>query len=202
LLFLYSQTLDNVEEVENITSQIEQCLDHIRQGDLGDDVKLTQFSEHFQAYYGTLSTVADLSSFPSQGCRAGLATWKSLLNRCQSRDELLNVVDDPESLLEHLKSFSELCNLKGEAQLQLSISELSISLSKLWEGSGADRLVAHQSLLATQYIGIGLYAQAATTLKETEDIVAQNPEVSARVLAEFHLSQAEYFAGIGRSDEA
>ena len=202
LLFLYSQTLDSMEEVENITAHVEQSLECIRHGDLGEDASLTQFSEHLQAYYGTLSSMADLSSFPSQGCRAGLATWKTVLHRCHSREELLTAIDDPESLLEHLKSLSELCNLRGEAQLQLTISEMCISLSKAWEGSGADKLVAHQTLLATQYIGIGLYAQAAATLKETEEIVAQNSEVSPRVLAEFHLSQAEYLAGVGRSDEA
>jgi separase len=202
LLFLYSQALDNAEELEKITPQLDQALEKVMQAELEEDSQLAQFSKHLEAYYGSLSSMAGINSFPSQGLRDALITWKSQLNSCQSREDLLKVIDDPESVMEHLNSISELANLKGEAQMQLTLSDLSIALSKLWEGPGVDRLITHQSNLATQYVGIGLYAQAAATLKETEEIIAQNPEVSHRVLAEFHLSHAEYLAGIGRSDEA
>lgn len=202
LLFLYSQALDDAEELDRIASQVDEALEKVQQGYLADDSQLSQFAGHLQAYYDTLSSMADLASFPSQGLRGALSTWKSLVQGCQSRDDLLKVIDDPESLLEHLKSMTELANLRGETQMQLTLSDLSIGVSKLWEGSSVDRLVAHQNRLVSQYVGIGLYLQAATTLKETDELITQNTEVSPRVRAEFHLSQAEYLAGIGRSDEA
>ncbi|KAK0386289.1 hypothetical protein NLU13_6126 [Sarocladium strictum] len=202
LLFLFSQSLDSSVELENVTSQIEEVLESVRKGQLAEDSHLIQFSEHLQAYHATLSSMADLNAFPSQGLRDALATWRSQLSSCLTRDDLLNLIDDPEGVLEHLKSMSELANLRGEVQMQLTLSELCIALSKLWEGSSADKLVTHQNNLVSQYVGIGLYAQAAITLKETEEIISQHPEISHRLVAEFHLSQAEYLAGIGRSDEA
>jgi separase len=92
--------------------------------------------------------------------------------------------------------------LRGETQLCVELSDLCVMLSKLCWGPESDRLIAHQSKLAVHYVEIGLYAQAVATLKETEALMSKSNNLSPKVLAEFHLAQAEYLAGVGRGDEA
>ncbi|KAL3953601.1 hypothetical protein ACCO45_011557 [Purpureocillium lilacinum] len=93
----------------------------------------------------------------------------------------------------------------GEQHLQLSISDFSIILSRaIVDTTGVvhDDLVLSHSQLATQHVSIGNFTQAQTALEQTKALIEQNEKISAGVIADFYLSQAECLIGVGSLDEA
>lgn len=202
LLFLYAQNLDNDDESGKLVTHIDQVLQKMMASDFAEDSGLSRYADHFQAYYSTLSSMGNVASFPRPDVRSALDNWISQVRRCSSKDMLYNVLDDPELLLEHLRSLSDLAYLRGESQMQVAISDLRIKILKLLEAPKSEKLITQQSLLATQYVSIGLYEHAALTLEDTGNQISEQTAVSPQVQSQFHVAQAEYFAGVGKNDEA
>ncbi|UKZ82361.1 hypothetical protein TrVFT333_010148 [Trichoderma virens FT-333] len=114
-------------------------------------------------------------------------------------------LDDPQGLLDHLRSLHQLAGLRGETRLQLAISELNIALSRVFVGSteaSGDGLVLSHSQLAAQYVNIGLFPQALKTIERTQELLGRYDGLSRQVIVDFYLSQAEYHTGIGDMDTA
>lgn len=210
LLHLLHQNIGREEEeldaISESLSQVAQQLQK-KDRDVGEDSSLSHFIPHLQAYYSSLAALVNSpDSFPVSVVCENLTSWKQMLDNCQSREDLLARIDNPDILIDFLQALKDLADLRGEAQLQITILELSIALSKVMvaepSGSSRDGLVLGHSHLALRYIQIGRFTHASEALHISRELVEQHEGISRRVVADFYLSQAEYFAGIGGWEEA
>ncbi|KAG5981405.1 hypothetical protein E4U55_002963 [Claviceps digitariae] len=206
LLHLLYQNIGQEDEVEAISESLSQVAQQLQKKDNGEDSSLSQFIPHLQAYHSSLvALVNSQESFPVSVMCENMTSWKSMLDNCQSREDLYARIDNPETLIDFLHALKDLADLRGEAQLQITILELSIALSRVMaepSGPSQDVLVLCHSHLAMRYIHIGRFTQASEALHISQDLVDQHEGISRRVVADFYLSQAEYFAGIGSWEEA
>ncbi|ODA82575.1 hypothetical protein RJ55_01082 [Drechmeria coniospora] len=206
LLYLFYQNMGDQDEMDALSPLLELALQQLQRKDKGEDGSLSHYIPHLQAYHGLLSALADSDTpVPLSAMKNSVAAWTSMTDSCETKENLYAVIDDPESLLEHLESLNHLAELRGEHQLQISISQLSIRLATTIAGragSTHDSLVLHHSHLATQYVNIGKYVQAQNALEQTKALVERNEGISRGVVAGFQLSQAEYLTGVGSFDEA
>lgn len=205
LLHLCYQNLGEEEQLAKILSLAEETWEHMQTEGNGEDTSLAHFISHMQAYCTSIAALIRVDGSMSTLINEAIDSWKSMIGSCQTQDELFTIIDDPQGLLDHLHSLHQLAGLKGETRLQLAISELNITLSRVFIGSteaSGDGLVLSHSQLAAQYVSIGLFPQALKTIEQTQELLSRYDGLSRQVLAEFYLSQAEYHTGIGDMDTA
>ncbi|KAK2591172.1 separin protein [Conoideocrella luteorostrata] len=206
LLHLLYQNIGEDEEAAAISDSLTQAVAQLQKKDRGEDSYLSQFIPHLQAYHSSMAALVDSEeSFPSSVVSDNITTWKAMLDSCQSKADLYNKIDNPEALLEFLQAVNNLANLRGETQLQVTILELSIVLSRAvadFSDLPQDDLILNHNHLAAQYVNMGKYTQASDTLRISEKLLNQNEGVSRRVVADFYLSQADYYAGVSSLQEA
>ncbi|KAJ6444733.1 separin [Purpureocillium lavendulum] len=206
LLHLFYQNIGEQDEVDEISALLDQVSQHLQKKDKGEDSSLSHYIPHLQTCYALMTAIADAdgpTSLPTM--KDSISTWKTMIQPCQTSEDLYDVIDDPETLLHQLRSLNDLAGLRGEQQLQLSISDVSIVLSRaIADTTGVvyDDLVLSHSHLAAQHVSIGNFTQARTTLDQTRVLIEQNEKISAGVVADFCLSQAECLIGLGSLDEA
>ncbi|KAH0523707.1 hypothetical protein TsFJ059_008675 [Trichoderma semiorbis] len=205
LLHLCYQNLGEEEQLAKILSLAEETWEYMQTDGNGEDTSLAHFIPHMQAYCTSIGALIRVDRSMSTLINEAIDSWKSMIGTCETQDELFTIIDDPQGLLDHLHSLHQLAGLKGETRLQLAISELNITLSRVFvrstEASG-DGLVLSHSQLAAQYVNIGLFPQALKTIEQTQELLSRYDGLSRQVLAEFYLSQAEYHTGIGGMDTA
>lgn len=205
LLHLCYQNLGEEDQLAQILPLAEETLECVETGDKAGDAALARFVPHLKAYCFSISALIRVDDTMSALLNQAIDSWKSMVGTCQTQDELLSLIDDPQGLLDHLRSLHQLAGLRGEARLQVAISELTIALSRVFVGSteaNGDGLVLSHSHLAAQYVQIGLYPQALQTLEEALELISRYDGLSRQVQAEFYLSQAEYHTGIGEMEIA
>ncbi|KAL5087366.1 hypothetical protein Trisim1_007927 [Trichoderma cf. simile WF8] len=205
LLHLCYQNLGEEEQLAKILSLAEETWEHMQTEGNGEDTSLAHFIPHMQAYCTSIGALIHVDRSMSTLINEAIDSWKSMIGTCQTQDELFTIIDDPQGLLDHLHSLHQLAGLRGETRLQLAISELNITLSRVFVGSteaSGDGLVLSHSQLAAQYVNIGLFPQALKTIEQTQELLSRYDGLSRQVLAEFYLSQAEYHTGIGDMDTA
>ncbi|KAL7948376.1 peptidase family C50 domain-containing protein [Trichoderma barbatum] len=204
LLHVCYQNLGEEEQLAKAFSLAEETWEHIETKDQAEDASLAHFAPHLQAYFMSIFALAREDGSMSMVNKA-IDTWKSMIGNCQTQDELFAMIDDPQGLLDHLRSLHQLAGLRGETRLQLAIAELNIALSRVFVGSteaSGDGLVLSHSQLAAQYVNIGLFPQALRTIEQTRELLDRYDGLSRQVLAQFYLSQAEYHTGMGDMDAA
>ncbi|KJZ77047.1 hypothetical protein HIM_03368 [Hirsutella minnesotensis 3608] len=208
LLHVFYQNLGEEAGILEISPQLEQALEQLSRRDLAEDSALSQFVPHLEAYHTSISAMAESEAeLPLTPVREAISSWSKMAAACKTKNDLHGVIDNPDGLLEHLQSLNQLVGLRGDNKLQLSISELSIALAKAIDaGTSAaasrDNLVLNHSQLAARYVGLGSYSQALKTIEQTRELVEQNESISRGIMADFYLSQAEYYSGVGASEEA
>lgn len=206
LLHLFYQNIGETEDADDIISHVDEALDQVQQKQMAEDAALVRYIPHLQTYHASISALVEADAPLFDSCiKDAISTWKSMVGACQNETDLHSKIDDPKKLLDHLLSLSQFAGMRGGSSLQLAILELSIALSKCFvQGSNSDgeHMIISQSHLVAQYVSIGLFPRALKTLEQTEELVNQYEGLSRRTLASFHLSQAEYHAGIGNTDAA
>ncbi|KAI9167433.1 Separin [Paramyrothecium foliicola] len=203
LLHLYSQNIGNNEELEAISPEIEEAIDQAQKKDKGEDTALARFLPHLIAYHSSLSGLAKASEEDATSLiKNAISSWASMLESSQAKDDIFSVIDNPDGLLEHLQSASVFADLRGENQLQISILELSISVSEVQSRATGEGLIASHCLLATTYTSIGQPSKALRTLHTTDELLLQYKDVTKGAIADYYLSQAEYYASIGQTVKA
>ena len=206
LLHLFYQNIGESDEVDEISSLLDQVSQHVQEREQAEDTSLSHYIPHLQTCYTFMAALADADTPASLSTlKESISAWKTMVQPCQTSDELYTVIDDPATLLHQLHSLNDLAGLRGEQHLQLSISDFSIILSRaIVDTTGVvhDDLVLSHSQLATQHVSIGNFTQAQTALEQTKALIEQNEKISAGVVADFYLSQAECLIGVGSLDEA
>lgn len=205
LLHLLSQALGEEEaEASELVGLVDQALRQVSGKINGDDEALKLFIPHLTAHHDCVRALA-VPDADSSATESAIAAWEGILSSCTTKADLDNVVDNPEGWLCFLQSLAQLSELKGDSQLQLRISKLVVAASKLAPSSAevpGDTHVAAYCELIIQYIAVGAFTKAHQMIELTTALVDEYKQVSPRVLASLHLAQAEYFAGIGNSDES
>ncbi|PON26363.1 hypothetical protein TGAM01_v204839 [Trichoderma gamsii] len=205
LLNLYYQSVGEEEQLLNIVSLAEETWGHLEAGARAEDASLSHFIPHLQAYFTSIFALTHTGGTMSTMIFQAIDSWKSIIRTCQTQDQLCMVIDDPQRLLDHLRSLHQLAGLRGVTRLQLAISELSIAISTVFVGSAeatGDGLILGHSQLAAHYVNVGLFPQALKTIEQTQELLTRYDGLSRQVLVEFYLSQAEYCTGVGNMNAA
>lgn len=206
LLHVLYQNMGNEEEVEAIHPHLQVCLRQAQTQDKAEDEGLATFMPHLLNWHHSIQAVLDSDDELSKSAiPEAIDTWSTMVASCQVESSIYKVIDDPEALQDYLQSLGHLAGLRGEHLLQLKISQLLVSLSKIFAGHGqttSSALIVRQSQLASQYISTGLYTKALDALDQAKGLLEQQGEVAPSVTVAYNLAQAEYFAGIGNADDA
>ncbi|KAH8686804.1 peptidase family C50-domain-containing protein [Ilyonectria robusta] len=203
LLNLLFQNLGEGSEMEKIGALADEAMLKSEGKSTGEDAALARYVPHLQAYHGSVSAMAvSRAPFPAAAMKNAIASWRSMTETCHSRDDFHEKIDNPDSLLAHLQSASQFASLRGENTLHLSILELSTTISKVLAEPTYNNVILNHTLLASQHLNIGHYSEAKRTLEVTKELLEQAERPSRGIVAAFHLSQAEYYTGIGSIDEA
>lgn len=202
LLHLLFQNLSDANEMEEIRDQTEEALKQVQQGSLSEDSDLCHYAPHWETYYNSIMTLVACGPFPTSDMEGAISAWKSMIKDCKARSDLDQVIDNPESLSSYLQSAGQFASLRGESSLHLSMLELSASLSKTLAEDTHNKMILNHTLLASQYLVIGHFSEAKKTHDRIQELLKQAEGVSRGLMAGFHLSQAEYFDGVGNIEEA
>ncbi|KAF4457648.1 putative cell division-associated protein [Fusarium austroafricanum] len=203
LLQLLFQLIGEENEIEQVTNLVEEAVQQLGNKTHGEDGSLIRYMPHLRALQKSMSalTVTD-GPLPVSALRDAVASWKSMTESCKSRSDLYERIDNPDGLVTHLQSASQFASLRGENSLQLEILELSTPLSQILAEPTYNNVILNHTLLASQHLNIGHFAEAKKTLDATKKLLDGADGASRGLIAGFHLTQAEYYSGIGSIDEA
>ncbi|KAM3504698.1 hypothetical protein MY10362_003398 [Beauveria mimosiformis] len=205
LLHVLYQNLGNEDEVAALYPHLQVCLRQAQAQDRAEDEGLTGFMPHLLNWHHSVQAILDAEELSNSAIPEAIDSWSNMVGSCQMDSSIYKVIDDPEALQDYLQALGHLAGLKGEHFLQLKISQLLVSLSKLLAGHGQttnSALIVRQSQLASQFISTGLYTKALDALDEAKDLLQQQDEVAPSVSVAYNMAQAEYFTGIGNMDDA
>lgn len=203
LLQLLFHAIGEEKEMEQITRLAEESIEQLDNSVHGEDSSLVRYIPHLKVLQKSMSALAITNApFPVSTLRDAIASWKSMTESCLSRNDLYERIDNPDGLVTHLQSASEFASLRGEHSLQLEILELSTTLSKILAEPTSNNVILNHTLLASQHLSIGHFAEAKEILDAIKKLLEQAEGVSRGLIAGFHLTQAEYYSGIGSIDEA
>ncbi|KFA46735.1 hypothetical protein S40293_08134 [Stachybotrys chartarum IBT 40293] len=202
LLHLFNQNLGNECELESLIPHIEETQAQAQAG-AAEDIQLARFLPHLQALYTSLSILIQPENLqPDCGATNAVSLWTSMLAALQPQEDIHSVIDDPESLLDHLHATSQLADLRGANQLRISILNLSIAIVKALKISQDGRLVEQHCLLVTTYASVGQPSKGMVVLQLVEELIKDPSTSSGEVLVHLYLSQADYCTIVGKMDEA
>ena len=206
LLHIAHQNLGDEDEVDEAMVLVEHALRQAQSDDIAEDASLFNFVPHLTASRGCMQAILAADASPSiPALTESISTWETILKSCNTKADIYKRVDDPDGLLDHLQSMSQLVGLRGENSLQLTISQLLVSVSRIFAGHGqttSTALIVRQSQLASQLISFGSYARALATLEQAKTQIEEIGELPPSVTIAYNLSQAEYWAGVGSIDDA
>ena len=203
LLRILDQNIGDDHEVNEVAILANQALQQAQTNDLGQDCSLSAFVPHFEAYHTSILVLTDRGESASgTSANSSISSWTSIIDGPATKESLLAVIDDPDSLLCHLRAAGQLAGLKGKPRLQLSILELCNNITRIYAGPNASEVILCQCLLATQHITMGLFATASKILEQANETAAQSETVFSQIVVELSLSEADYFIGVGNVDEA
>ncbi|CAG7562991.1 unnamed protein product [Fusarium equiseti] len=203
LLQLLFQVIGEENEMEQITKLVQELVEQLDNEAYGEDNSLTRYVPHLKTLERSVTALAVTDTpLPVSVLRDAITSWKYMTEHCKSRSELCELIDNPDGLVLHLQSASQLASLRGEHGLQLEILELSSPLAKVLAESTYNNVILNQTLLASQHLNIGHFTEAKETLDVTKKLLDEAEGVSRGLVAGFHLTQAEYYSGIGDIDEA
>lgn len=203
LLHLLFQNIGEDRDLAEIRSLVDDAVEKVEAEAFAEDESLVRYVSHLQAYRKSVSALATAEApFPATAMREAVSAWKSMIEACTSRAELYEKFDNPDGLLAHLQSASEFASLRGENSLQLCILQLTTPLAKILAEPTYNNVILNHTLLASQHLNIGHYAEAKETLQMTKELLDKAQGPSRGLVAGYHLAQAEFYSGVGNIEEA
>ncbi|TRX90743.1 hypothetical protein FHL15_008322 [Xylaria flabelliformis] len=200
LLIILATSLDSRDQVDKLQAEVEAVLVKIQDGCLGNDSGLTRYVPHLRQ-----SAVCVLGmccgEFKLSEIQQAISAWKTVAGTCQSANELAEHVDDPQQLLQTLRSLADLARMQGQQNLVTEIVELSTMISQLSIDDNIESHIIQSASLSLQYLTLGQSSKAEKALQVVMDRVTMS-EISDDIFSYFHLCTAEYYLAIGKSDEA
>ncbi|KAI1744021.1 peptidase family C50-domain-containing protein [Xylaria scruposa] len=200
LLIILATSLDSRDQVDKLQAEVEAALAKLQEGCLGNDSGLVRYVPHLRR-----SAVCILGmgygEFKSSEIPQAISAWKTVAGTCQSVNELAEHVDDPQQLLQTLRSLADLARMQGQQSLVTEIVELSTMISQLSIDDNIESHIIQSASLSLQYLTLGQSTKAEKALQVIMDRVTLS-EISDDIFSYFHLCTAEYYLAVGKSDEA
>ncbi|OHE95639.1 peptidase family C50 [Colletotrichum orchidophilum] len=203
LLQLLTMSIGDRDEFQSLREQAEAALQLCRDHNYGDDGSLADYVPDLEACLSsTLALVATEAEWRAADFEESTSIWRSIVNQCQTKDDLLSKVNDTEGLVRQLSSIAEYARLRGEDEFLLSVLTLCADIASKLSDASTDILLQAHSNLADQYTHLGYSEKAeeilnkARKLAETTD---SNPDFGA---VNLQISLTEYQLAKQNSDAA
>ncbi|KAI0969391.1 peptidase family C50-domain-containing protein [Xylaria arbuscula] len=199
LLIILIASIDLRDQVEKLRAEIEAVLEKLQDGCLGNDSGIARYVPYLRQ-----STVCILGmaggEFSSSDIQQVISEWKSMTASCQSVNQLVERVDDPQQLLQTLQSLADLVRMRGQQSFLTEIVELSTIVSQLTIENNIELHIMQSSSLCLHYLSLSQSKKAEKTLRLIMDKVTLS-QISSDIVSHFHLSAAEYNLTVGNLDE-
>ncbi|KAL2879196.1 separin protein [Colletotrichum sp. CLE4] len=203
LLQLLTMSIGDKDEFQSLREQAEAALQLCRDHNFGDDGSLAGYVPDLEAgLSSTLALVATETEWRTADFEESTSIWRTLINQCQTKDDLLSKVSDTEGLVRQLNSIAEYARLRGEDEFLLSVLTLCTDIASKLSDSSTDLLLQAHSNLADQYTHLGYSEKAEEILnkaKKLAETTAANPDFGAINL---QISLTEYQLANQNSDAA
>lgn len=200
LLVILTTNLESRDQVDKLRTEVEVALVKLQDGRLGDDSGLARYVPHLRQSAACILGMA-CGEFKSSKIQQAISAWKIMAGACQSADELTEHIDDPQLLLQSLRSLADLTRMQGQQSLLTDIVELSTMISQLTIDNNIESHIVHSTTLSLQYLTLGQSTKAEKALQAIMDRVTPS-EISDDIFSHFHLCTAEYYLAVGKCDEA
>ncbi|KAF2965280.1 hypothetical protein GQX73_g8288 [Xylaria multiplex] len=200
LLIILIASMDSQDQVEKLRTEIDITFAKFQGGCLGNDSHLARYIPHLSQSAACLLGIV-CGEFKSSEILKAISAWKSMVVKCQSVDQLTEHVDDPQQLLNILRSLADLARMKGQQSFLTEVVELSTMISQLTIDDNIELHIMQSASLCLQYLNLSQSAKAEKTLQLVMDKVT-SPQISSDIVSHFHLSAAEYYLTVGNFDEA
>lgn len=202
LLHVYFQNLGE-DETDDIADQVDIALKQSQGNEHAEDKSLVTFMPHLQAYHSSIRTMAETDGTLLSPLADAMTAWEDMVRSCNSKEDLLQVIDDNDEWLSYLKSLVQLAELRGDDQIQLRASRLLVKVSEICslQHQEDDAHMMQQTQLALQNINVGFYGKALDVLNEIEASIGSREPALLAMLG-FYLCQAEYHVGIGANEDS
>ncbi|KAK1509805.1 peptidase family C50 [Colletotrichum tamarilloi] len=203
LLQLLTMSIGDKGEFQSLREQAEAALQLCRDGNFGDDAGLAEYVSDLEAgLSSTLALVATETEWRTADFEESTSIWRSIVNQCQTKNDLLSKVSDTEGLIRQLNSIAEYARLRGEDEFLLSVLTLCADIASKLSDSSRDLLLQAQSNLADQYTHLGYSEKAEEILNKAKKLAeasATNPDLGA---VNLQISLSEYQLANQNSDAA
>ncbi|KAI1752293.1 peptidase family C50-domain-containing protein [Xylaria castorea] len=200
LLIVLATSLDSRDQVDKLQAEVEVALVKLQDGCLGNDSGLARYVPHLRRSAVCIRGMG-CGEFKSSEIQQAISAWKTMAGTCQSADELAEHVDDPQQLLQTLRSLADLARMQDQQSLLTEIAELSTMVSQLSIDDNIESHIIQSASLSLQYLTLGQSTKAEKALQVIMDRVTLS-EISDDIFSYFHLCTAEYYLAVGKSDEA
>ncbi|WYZ40195.1 hypothetical protein EsH8_IV_000536 [Colletotrichum jinshuiense] len=203
LFQLLTMAIGDRDQFQSLREQTEAALRVCRDQDLGEDVDLACYVSDLDAgLSSTLALVASEAEWRTADFEKSISVWRSIVNDCQTKDDILSKINDAEGLLRQLNAIAEYARLRGEDEFLLSILTLSVDVSSKLSDSSTDLLVQAHSNLADQYTHLGYSEKAEEILNKTKQFAESAGSGSDLAAVNLQISLTEYQLANQNSDAA
>ncbi|KAF9877310.1 hypothetical protein CkaCkLH20_05010 [Colletotrichum karsti] len=172
LIQLLTMAIGDQTQFRDLREQAEATLQACRSQDLAEDRGLVNYLVDLEA--GLVSTVALMEShseWRASDFDKSIDLWRSIVNDCSSKNDILSRISDTEGLLRQLGAIGEYARLRGEDESLLSILALSSDISQKLSDSFTDLLLQSHSDLADQYIHLGYSDRAEEIINKAREFI-------------------------------
>ncbi|RDW71370.1 hypothetical protein BP6252_07933 [Coleophoma cylindrospora] len=165
-----------------------------------NDVELVRYLPNLQAVAKSLAQLQQ-DQPKTDVLRDCLAAWSSILDECQTLEELEGKVEDVQALLSHLHSIADFMSMKGLGNTRTAVLRLIATLTDLCDNSSyPDRGIICYTDLALQWVHLGYTGKAGLALEQAQSRSTLNG-LRPETLLELHLTYSEYLLAIGTLDK-
>ncbi|KAI5926376.1 peptidase family C50-domain-containing protein [Camillea tinctor] len=200
LLQLLIAGLDTREQTETLRIEVERSISSIDKTNLANDSGLERYIPHMQALASCVFGLLD-GNLDSLEVEKSLLHWKAVVSACQSSDQLLSRIDDPQQLLTTLQSLADFARVQGSQTLLTDILELSDRVAHLAAKDSVEIRISQSTTLCLHYLSLGRSTKAEKALQSNDELLSL-PDVSREITASFHLCAAEYHLALGAFEKA
>ncbi|KAM0271665.1 hypothetical protein ACHAQH_009000 [Verticillium albo-atrum] len=203
LCLLLAMNMGEQQEFQSLRGQVDATLDACRGNAFGDDASLARFLPHHEAYLASMIALVDTDpALAMKELEGHISSWRAMIARCATMDQVYANIDNPEQLLRHLGSVEAFANLRGDDALRLSVLELSTDITRLMTDSSINAAILSHSALADHYVYLGYETKAKEILTKAAHLASPEGTGSEVAWVSLQLSSVEYQLAAHNYNEA
>lgn len=165
---------------------------------LGQDHGLLDYLDDVTARYAVFKLFSD-GRITSNELRPHLATWRRISMSCQDRQDLYNRCDDPEILVQQLRSIAAYFRMMGHDKEALPVNCVLMRINQLLDPLSSEACTSKMELAQT-YLDLG-YSDKASTLFEESLSFEQQPKTCDVVPLQRKALHLDYLLAVDRFED-